>query len=1008
MPIRPLAWWKFAALYYLSITSLPMFQAINDDHERYAKIKDIIVNDNKRSGVQPSHPRSLAPTDPRPSTPDNRMSAEYRYESPKYKSPEQINSGRPSSRGGLPYDAMSGRSSPAGPSSSPRRAPPINPKPETLQGRAIHTSAMANGTAGDSLTERFANLRNQSRPPSSGAPVTMPSPSDYTKTPFSLVPGKPIGPRDMPPPPSAPPSRPDKIPLQMQIPIGMPKQPSPIYSPARNMQTPPSINPPRTSARSIVGTGGRSNSLQASMSAHNSGSGSDGAQSPYFPPTTLEPKPTHIKRKSVHLPDETQISAEKLYDYIRFYNILLIDVRPREEYDEGHIFAKSIMCIEPTALRGQMSAEELHESLVLSPDSEQDLFGDRDRFDLVVCYDQSTPSTLFLERHDRTPTETALKNLFDALYEFNQDKPLQRHPILLKGGLEAWTDLVGPNALITSSTAILVSNGKKSSIKRRSVVTESKYPEHRRRREFNPLDPEEERKWMEKEHHEVVQPEIRTSTDGENDSEPEEVARHYTGYEDFLRRFPEAQMLEQQSMVAPPPSRAPPPKPPSYTPPPVPTVPSRPPPAVPRPSYSGVHEHHSGPQSNMVRSTNLAEYVPQKLQPQNIRLPRTGLMNFGVTCYMNSTIQCLSGTLPLSMLFLDDYWKPLVQKENWKGSRGVMPQYYADLIRALWKGDVGAIRPTTFRRLSARLNREWGNERQQDAKEFLEFLIDFLHEDFNSQWSRPPLRALTTAEEAERERLPKPYAASVEWGRYTHRDKSLITDLFAGQHASRLRCTTCGFTSTTYEAFYSISVEIPQNGQAPVTIEDCLRSYCSEERLDGDDIWRCPRCKQEREATKQITLTRAPQYLVVHLKRFSAGHSESARKVRTPVDFPLRHLDMEPFMLPPLTAAEADSITRQHRGNGAAQQIEQIRRDPAMNRPFLYDSYAILRHLGTTISSGHYIAMVRDKARGCWRQFNDDRVSDFRPNDLSKSDRLQNEQAYILFYERVGVAKGSL
>jgi len=52
------------------------------------------------------------------------------------------------------------------------------------------------------------------------------------------------------------------------------------------------------------------------------------------------------------------------------------------------------------------------------------------------------------------------------------------------------------------------------------------------------------------------------------------------------------------------------------------------------------------------------------------------------------------------------------------------------------------------------------------------------------------------------------------------------------------------------------------------------------------------------------------------------------------------------------------------------------------------------------MTSGHYIALVRDKARNCWREFNDNRVTDFRPEDLSPSKRLQNEQAYIVFYQR--------
>ena len=131
----------------------------------------------------------------------------------------------------------------------------------------------------------------------------------------------------------------------------------------------------------------------------------------------------------------------------------------------------------------------------------------------------------------------------------------------------------------------------------------------------------------------------------------------------------------------------------------------------------------------------------------------------------------------------------------------------------------------------------------KDAKEFFDFLVDCLHEDLNINWQRTPLRPLTFAEEMQRERMPVPKVSRIEWDRYCHREESFISSSFAGQHASRLRCTTCQRTSTTYEAFYSISVEIPTSGTGD--IYSCLRSYTQEEMLSGDEVWKCPYCKCE-------------------------------------------------------------------------------------------------------------------------------------------------------------------
>jgi ubiquitin carboxyl-terminal hydrolase 8 len=359
---------------------------------------------------------------------------------------------------------------------------------------------------------------------------------------------------------------------------------------------------------------------------------------------------------------------------------------------------------------------------------------------------------------------------------------------------------------------------------------------------------------------------------------------------------------------------------------------------------------------------------------------------------MNATLQCLSATIPLSSFFLEgDRYKQYRQQKNWKGSSGIMPELYANLIRSLWRQDVDVIKPTTFRNFCGRMNREWVIDRQQDAKEFFDFLVDCLHEDLNVNWSRTPLKPLTSAEEQQRERTPIPQASTYEWTRFQHRDHSYISSLFAGQHASRLRCTSCANTSTTYEAFYSISVEIPRSSSTsssvpPAHLTDCLRSYTQEERLSGDEVWRCPHCRCDREATKQILLTRLPQVLVIHFKRFSASKTEAARKIHTPIDFPLVGLAMDQYVI---QRPASTTTTTNHPDD-----------DPATSPPFTYDAYAVLRHIGQTGNGGHYVSVVRDPARNCWRKFDDERVVDFFPREGGVD--LVGREAYIVFYQRRG------
>ena len=969
----------------------------------FREVHDLIVEDNFKSGIKPqSSNRSLVA--PSSSLDYVKKSQEMNSrpmsmpEAPDFLEANGLSDLHDTHENSKPHESYAFHAD------TSKRRPPVHPKPDGLHSASRVSNIGPNPISSDILAERFAQLRMQKNERS--GIIEIPSTNKYISIASSFPTQtqnssqdqekRPSGPRAMPSLSSNIPPLPPKLPIETKLSDSLPRAPSPAYNPARNLQSPPTIPPPRTTARSLAVNGGGSSYSIPSSPTYISDNGSDTSSLKQDNLRNIAAI-NQLQLKSADLPNPTAILAEELYERVRNFNVLMIDVRNREEFDQGHVFAKYIMCIEPLSLKQDVSADDLEERLVVSPEAEQSLFEKRHEFDLVVYYDQSTSSNHFLAGPPSYSSAPALRALHDTLLNFNYEKGLRRPPAFLLGGLDAWIDLVGPQALQTSRTVAMVgtthsrrlgrSSGRRLS--RAPMVTSNSSLEVRRRRlqEHKPLDAAEERAWREKARNEEVEPSDyyqQVHGDGDIDSvslhQDEQVSPLVHSYEDFLRRFPEPGAI-QQSMVGvrPTPISRPEPL--------LPQIPSRPPPALPRPSYSGVSEREFSQLSQTSRQSSSTQpplYTSRSIT-HYLKLPRTGLINFSVTCYMNATIQCLLATIPLSQFFLDNRWRDFTQK-NWKGSNGVMPEIYANLIRSLWRNDVQAVRPSSLRTFCARLNREWGVDRQQDAKEFFDFLVDCLHEDLNFNWERSALRPLTLEEEMNRERMPIEKVSWQEWERYIHRESSFISNLFAGQHASLLRCRTCGNTSTTYEAFYSISIEIPRSGLGD--IRDCLRSYCQEEMLSGDEEWKCPYCKCEREATKRITLTRLPQILVIHFKRFSASKTESARKVHTPIDFPLHGLNMAPYMAnttrtptEPLKSAD-------------------IRVDPAITPPFQYDAYAVMRHLGQTGNGGHYIALVKDAVRACWRKFDDEKVTDFDPGKLKPEQRLQNEQAYIVFYGR--------
>lgn len=98
----------------------------------------------------------------------------------------------------------------------------------------------------------------------------------------------------------------------------------------------------------------------------------------------------------------------------------------------------------------------------------------------------------------------------------------------------------------------------------------------------------------------------------------------------------------------------------------------------------------------------------------------------------------------------------------------------------------------------------------------------------------------------------------------------------------------------------------------------------------------CPNCKTLRQATKQLSLSRLPPVLMIHLKRFSFK-GPFTDKIESFVDFPMKDLNLTSYM-PPVDA----NLEAELPPDDARAQIP----------PFKYDLYAVTNHFGS-LSSGH-------------------------------------------------------
>lgn len=364
--------------------------------------------------------------------------------------------------------------------------------------------------------------------------------------------------------------------------------------------------------------------------------------------------------------------------------------------------------------------------------------------------------------------------------------------------------------------------------------------------------------------------------------------------------------------------------------------------------------------SDAVENTNLEanignsgrQSIGLRKEPCNEGSGLSGLRNIGNTCFLNSVVQCLSNTRILKdYLFNKDYLSEISSET--KGA-GCLIKSFADVIYELWSGEGKIVNTTAFKAQIQRYAPRFMGYNQQDAQEFLRYLLEGLHDDINRVTVKP--RNLPEIDD----HLSDSIKANESWKQYLRCDNSKIVDLFVGQLKSTLQCTVCGHSSTTFEVFWDLSLPLPSR-TGTLRLSQCIDHFTKEEVLDGDEMPTCSRCKTRRKCTKRFSIQRFPKILVLHLKRFSP--SERYRKLSATVEFPLTNLDMSAYSSTPSTCS--------------------------------YNLYAVSNHSGSAYS-GHYTAYCLHPHLGQWNEYNDSRVSSISSRNVVSS------EAYILFYEQAG------
>ncbi|KAI5098892.1 ubiquitin carboxyl-terminal hydrolase 32 isoform X2 [Silurus meridionalis] len=190
----------------------------------------------------------------------------------------------------------------------------------------------------------------------------------------------------------------------------------------------------------------------------------------------------------------------------------------------------------------------------------------------------------------------------------------------------------------------------------------------------------------------------------------------------------------------------------------------------------------------------------------------TGLSNLGNTCFMNSSIQCVSNTKPLTDYFISGRHLYELNRTNPIGMRGHMAKCYGDLVQELWSGTQKNVAPLKLRWTIAKYTPRFNGFQQQDSQELLAFLLDGLHEDLNRVHEKPYV------ELKDSDGRPDAEVATEAWDNHLRRNRSIVVDLFHGQLKSQVKCKTCGHISARFDPFNFLSLPLPMDSSMHLEI----------------------------------------------------------------------------------------------------------------------------------------------------------------------------------------------
>ena len=325
-----------------------------------------------------------------------------------------------------------------------------------------------------------------------------------------------------------------------------------------------------------------------------------------------------------------------------------------------------------------------------------------------------------------------------------------------------------------------------------------------------------------------------------------------------------------------------------------------------------------------------------------------GLQNHGNTCYLNSAIQCLSH---IDILNNSNFKKQILK---YKKNISPLINEWLDIQNKMWSPgytDIINLKNliNIFKQKCISDGRFFESFAQNDASEFLNHFLEFLHDDISHS-------VTMTIQGEKKNTLDKLYYNNLK-SLETHFKKSYsyIVEQFYSSLLSLTQCPSCNKTTDNHEPISIITLTIMREFNS---FYDCIDEYVKKISLDDDNKFKCEKCNEYVNIDKKTHFWDLPPILIFLIKKYDVnGVFDNS------IQYPMK-LDMNNYCL--------------------------NYKENTMD----YELRGLIIHTGS-LGGGHYTAICKNNIDNKWHKYDDANVSDI------DEDNLFNINPYCLFYKRV-------